>query len=369
VKRLSSILCSIWMISSVVNAANSGGKTDPAGVTTAEVRTLSERVPAGGTVQVKYLLTQPRPITSGGYGFAMDSFSVDGVSITSPLGDAAGVAVAQNGFLNLTVISPASDFGMNLDYPFITVTMDIPKSTPVGTTFPLDLTSASVQTPTGPLTFADAKPGTLTIGGSVAVRGVFPGGGLQAAGTVISVQGTGFQPGTKVATKMKTSTATFVSSTELRFVLQEAVNMDTQPIQVTNPDGSQVTFYSYLRGALVNPPSRDILKATEPVFQAQTHGVGTVPAASCGSEQHVALAIQNPNSFAVSVALTDQNTGSFSLVLLPSGGRVMDDVSALIGSSVDRQDAVSILSTAPVQMLGLCTDEAAGKVTPFLPSF
>jgi len=36
-----------------------GGTTSP---TSVEVRTLSERVPAGTTFQTKFILTQPRPI-------------------------------------------------------------------------------------------------------------------------------------------------------------------------------------------------------------------------------------------------------------------------------------------------------------------
>src|SRR5438552_757037 len=103
-----------------------GGGTGVPGVTApgaAEVRTLSERVPAAGTVQVKFLLTQPRPITSGGSAFATDGFSVLGVSLTSPLGDTAGAAVSHNGSLYVSVISPNSDFGTNLDYPFMTIAM------------------------------------------------------------------------------------------------------------------------------------------------------------------------------------------------------------------------------------------------------
>ncbi len=165
---------------SVANASGSNSPNPTSGVTCstcAEVRTLSERVPAGGTVQVKYLLTQPRPITSGGYGFSMYGFGVDGIALTSPMGDTFGTGVVSNGKLSLFVISPSSDFGTNLDYPFITLTMDIPSSTPTGSTFPLTLDAGSVQTLTGPLTFSDPKPGVLTIGGSISIRGVFPGGG------------------------------------------------------------------------------------------------------------------------------------------------------------------------------------------------
>src|SRR3954470_20109013 len=86
--------------------AATGGITAP---NSAEVRTLSETVPAGGTVQVKHLFTQPRPISSGGTGFAVDSLTIDGVALASPLGDTAGAAVLQNAMLYISVVSPNSD--------------------------------------------------------------------------------------------------------------------------------------------------------------------------------------------------------------------------------------------------------------------
>ncbi len=105
------------------NTGGTGGVT-PAG--SAEVRTLSETVPAGGTAQVKMLFTQPRPITSTGAGFQMSGYSVDGVAFFSPLGDTAGTAVLRNGKLYISAVSPNADFGTSLDYPFLMITMDVP---------------------------------------------------------------------------------------------------------------------------------------------------------------------------------------------------------------------------------------------------
>ena len=126
-----------------------GGVTAPG---TAEVRTLSEKIPAGGTVQVKHLLTQPVPISSGGPRISTYSFSVNGVSATSPLGDTAGVALFQNGSLSIAIVSPSSDYGTNLDYPFLTVAMTIPTTTSTGSTFPLNYDNATYQGPNGSIT-------------------------------------------------------------------------------------------------------------------------------------------------------------------------------------------------------------------------
>ncbi len=352
-------------------AAN--GSNGTTGVTPAnamEVRTLSEKVPAGGTVQVKFLLTQPRPIASGGSSFFMNAFSIDGVSIFSPSGQTAGAAVVNNGTLYLSVISPDSGFGTNLDYPFLTLTLDIPASAPTGSITPLQLGNAVFQGPSGPLTFSDPKPGTLTIGGSISVRGVFPGGGTQPAGTVISVRGTGFVPGTKVATKMKTSNPVYVSSTEMRFTLLETTTMDTQSIQATNPDGSQVVFFSYLRGLPLQVPSRALWQQTEPVFQAVTHALATMNVPSLANGQFVGLAVQNPTTGPAVVTFYQQRTGATANVMLAPGQRVMDDLAVLLGGAgLTAGDAITISATSAVQILGLLGDENAWTVAPFLPSF
>jgi hypothetical protein len=345
-----------------------GGITAP---TAAEVRTLSERVPAGGTVQVKYLLTQPRPITTGGPRAFTYGFSVAGVSITSPLGDAAGAALVQDGVLAISIISPNSDYGTNLDYPFLTVAMAIPSSTPLGSIYPLGFIDANFQSPTGPLTLTDPKPGTLTIGGSVSISGVFPGGGTWGAGTVISVHGIGFKPTTKISTKMRTTNAVYISPTEMHVSLIQSATLDTQPFTAINADGSQVTFYSYLRGVPLYDPSRELLRKTDPVFQSLTHGIAVVgPVATLAPGQYLALAIQNPTPGPVVVSFTHEASGTTTTVILPSGSRVMDEIGQLLGGlNVVEGDQVTVRATSGVQILGLLADDNARTITPFLPAF
>jgi hypothetical protein len=301
----------------------------------------------------------------------MGGCAIDGIALFSPLGDTAGTAVVLNGKLYLSAISPNSDFGTDLDYPFLMITMDVPASTPKGSRFPLSLSDALIFTPTGPLSLVDPKPGVLTIGGSVSVSGVFPGGGTFPAGTVITVKGTGFQPGTKLSTKMKIANTTYVSPNELRFSLQQTTTMDTQPLLVQNPDGSQVTFYSYLKGAPVRPPSRELLQTTEPIFPLLTHGsvrVGPLPAFSNG--QFMGLAVQNPTAGPVVVTFRLESTGAIGTVQLPSGGRIMDDLATLLGgASLGAGDIISVMATSGIQILGLQGDENLGTVTPFVPDF
>ena len=323
-------------------------------------------------MQIKFMLTQPRPITSMGSSFTMRGSVVGGVSIVSPLGDAAGTAVMRDGLLHISIVSPASDFGMNLDdYPFLTLTMSVPNDLAPGSAFPLSLDESTVLGPDGALDFSDSKPGTLTIGGSVSISGVFPGGGTQPAGAVIRVLGSGFNPGSKLSSKMKISNPVYISSNEMRFTLRDATRLDSQSVTVVNSDGSQATFYSYLRGNPVRTPSRALLLATDPIFASGTHGLarfGPLPSSDDGS--FTAVAVQNPGPGPVSVTFQLARTGAQSTVVLQAGDRVMDEISALLGGAVVlANDVVEVTSTSGVQILGLSANEVSGTVAPFLPEF
>jgi hypothetical protein len=156
-------------------------------------------------------------------------------------------------------------------------------------------------------------------------------------------------------------------------VLKEQTTLDAKLIQVVNGFFTQ-NYYSYLRGVLVSEPSRTLLRSVEPIFQLQTHALATSdPFASQGAGQYPAFALQNPNPGPAAVTMNlshSDGTVSTSMIVLPSGGRVMDDAAALTGAADVRQgDVFSLTSTSPIQILGMIVDEAAGSVKPFLPAF
>lgn len=346
-----------------------GGGVQPAGI--AEVRSLNETVPAGGVVQVKYSLTTPRPISGGGPRMDDWDFEVNGVGISSPLGTTAGVALSHNGTLAVEIVSPDSDYGTNLDYPFLTIAMTVPAITKPGTAFPLRMQDTLVSTPTGPVTLSNTKVGTLTVGGTVSIRGLVPGGGTWPAGTIVRVQGTGFVPGTRLTSKMKTTNPVYVSPTEMVFALTSTTTLDEQPVTASNPDGSTVTYYSYLRGVPVRAPSRALLLKADPIFQQRTRGAATLgPLPGLAPGQFTGLAIQNPSTGPVIVALYHPRTGRVATILLASGTRIMDELGALLnGASLEPGDVVQVNATSGVQILGLTGDDTAFTLKPWLPAF
>jgi hypothetical protein len=347
---------------------NGGRNPQPAGI--AEVRSLNESIPAGGTVQAKFSLTTPRPISGGGPKFQDYGFEINGIGIVSPLGTTVGVALSNNGVLSVEIISPDSDYGTNTDYPFLTIAMTVPDGSKPGQTFPLQMADTVVNTPSGPVTLSNTKVGTLTVGGSVSIHGLVPGGGTWPAGTMVRVQGTGFGPGTKFATKMKTSSAVYVSPTEAVFFLQTATTLDGQSVTMTNPDGSSATYYSYLRGVPVSQPTRSLLRKADPIFQTQTHTSAVLgPIAPAAPGEFTGLALQNPGLVPALVWLTHDRTGASKLVMLPSGGRLMDEIGAILGVDMQAGDVVRVTSATGVQILGLSGDDNTVTLRPFLPAF
>jgi hypothetical protein len=180
----------------------------------------------------------------------------------------------------------------------------------------------------------------------------------------------GFQKNTKLTTKMKTTDPVFVSPSEMEFTLQQTATLDQQPVQAINPDGSRVTYYSYMRGVLIQTPSQEILQRTEPIFPGATRITAMIDVPTrAGAAQFTAVALQNSNPGPVSVQFQLQSTGATATSLSPSGGRLMDDLAAILGTAVSPGDRVTVSSTAGIQILGIAADPDAQVLTPFLPTF
>jgi hypothetical protein len=362
------LICNL-VLSAAVLASGGGTKQNPTPANAAEVHIPSESVPPGGTLQVKFLLTEPRPVTSTGSSFYVGDFAIDGVSVWSSTGVAAGVAVVRNQYLYLQAVDPTGVLGMGTDYPFLTFTSNVPASALPGSHSTLAWNSgASLIGPNGPFLLS-SKPGTLTVGGSLNIRGVYPGGGTWPAGTVIRILGLGFSAQTRIQTPVKYSSIK-ITPQEIDLTLKEQTTLDSQSFQVVNPDGSSDTYYSYLRGAPIHPPSRSFLQTVEPAFPLKTGAVATIgPLPANAPSQYCALALQNPTGgpLVVTLQLSSQ-PGQSSMVVLPSTTRVVDELSVLLEGLVPQPgDTLRITATSPVQILGILVDEQAGTAMPVLP--
>ena len=305
---------------------------NPTPPNTIEIAVSSAAVPSGGTVQVRFSPTQPMPIGSTGTGFAMNGFEANGIAVWSPNGVACGVGLIQNGVLRFSAVDPTGILGTGADYPFLTLTLTAPAGLITGTSFAVTWTSDSwLNGPAGPMSLV-VKPGKITIGGTLSIRGVYPGGGTYPAGTTIRIPGSGFLKTSRIQTPVKYSSIS-ITSNEIDLTLKEQTTMDSQPFSVTNPDGTSATFFAYLKGVPVRAPANALLKSGEFAFPLATHAIATIPATGAlPAGQWNALAMQNPNPgpAVVTVSLQPAGEGRSATVVLPAGGRLVDTISDLL---------------------------------------
>ena len=337
----------------------------------------NEMAPPGGVVQMKLLVTEPTPISSGKPRFAYDEAVIDdvwGIQLFNPAGSVSGVALIKNANVSVNYISTSGPLGS--DYPIMTVALHVRPDAAVGSKaqFSLDASSSWILGLFGATTMKPIAPAMITVGGTISITNVVPGGGMLPAGTVVKVQGIGFQQKTQVQlSNIVASSIVVVSPNEIQITLAKATDMTGKKIQVVNPDGSQDLYYSYLRGIAMPKSVEPLLGYAVPIFASTTVTQAVfAPIAAGASSQFTGLAIQNPNhepaKVTVSLFSANQRLVSKATTIIPSGHRLMRDIFELAGAVPETGSYIQVESNQPVQMFGFLGDNAASTVTPFAPN-
>lgn len=361
--------------STSTSGSTSGGST--AGSCTVSGQQVSlhipdESVPPGGVVQMKVMVTEPTPITSGGPRFSTLSGSlVIGIHLFNPTGDVNGVAMVSGSQVSLAYMTSSGTQGS--DYPIMTVAFQMPASATIGTQsqFSLDPSSTWTLGLLGTASMKPISPATITIGGSISITDVVPGGGLLPAGTVVHIQGIGFQTGTQLQLSgFAASSINVVSSQEIQVVLAAATDMTGKKIQVVNPDGSQDTYFSYLRGIPLGQSSQSLLSSAVPIFSSMTHSQATFASAGFSStSQFSGVAVQNPSLVPATVVFTLYSADGVPLgsstVVVPSGYRMMRETSELAqGIAPPPGSYLTVVADHSIQAFGFLADNSLGTVLP-----
>jgi hypothetical protein len=344
------------------------------GLKSVSLKIPDEMAPPGGLVQMKMMVTEPTPIATGSVRFAFDSSTFDGVwgiSLFNPTGDIAGAAVVQGNQVQLRYTTTTGTSGK--DYPIMSVALAIRPDALPGqkSQFALDPKSLWLLDLFGPAALRPTNPATITVGGSVSITDVTPGGGVMQAGSVLTIHGMGFQPRTQVQVSgMKLSSIHVVSSTRVDLTLAEAVQVTGTKIQVVNPDGSQDVYFSYMRGVALGSSAQPLLAATLPIFSSRTHSQATFALERNDTGHFTGLAIQNPNADAAHITLSSYTASSVLLdrttITLPSGMKISRDVREWLPDSTQAA-YVTVTGSAPIQAFGLRADTTTGAVLPFRP--
>ncbi len=344
----------------------------------AEIRIRNETIPPDGTVQLKFVLTEPKPIMMGSKAFGLDAGMFDdvfGIALSSPGGDAFGIATYGNAQVQVQFMSPLGTLGTAADYPILTVAAHVRQDAARGATTSISLAPGSGYTdPLGQTTAFVPKPGTITVGGSLSIHDVVPGIGVAAAGSVVRVLGSGFNTGTKVSTTFAIQSFQLVSSSEIDLVVAANTAMNAQRVTLTNVDGIGDSYFSYLRGVTDGQSAEPVVASAVPVFPLLTSQRVLVAQQSAGITNSVltALAVQNPNTTSVAVSLEASSpmTGTIatSSVTLAPGHNIVRELGEFFGRSLPPATSVRVIASAPIQLVGFTADRATGALGLYNPS-
>jgi hypothetical protein len=298
---------------------------------------------------------------------------VSGIEAFNLTGDVNGVAMLNGAELHVDYITSSGTSGT--DYPIMTIALPIRKQAPVGQqiNFSLDPSSTWILGLLGKATLKPIPPAVVTVGGSISIFNVVPGGGTLAAGSVVSIRGMGFQTKTQIQlNSIKANSIRVVSPQEIQFTLEESTNMTGQKIQVVNPDGSQDTYFTYLRGTRLGQSDRALLNGAMPIFSSLLHSAALfAPMAPPSSTQFTGIAMQNPGPAAANVTVGLYSSAGTQLgsmvVALPAGNWIMKEIAELTGVAPAAGDYARLSSSAPIEAFGFLADDAAGSIAPFAP--
>ncbi len=355
------------------SGGGNGGSGSPNTTPVIALKIPDETVPPGGVAQMKFLNTEPTPISSGRPHMYYDDTVFDdvwGIQLFDSTGDLNGVAMVNGSAISMNFICRGAMQGT--DYPVMTIALHVRPNAAVGSHTSFDLASTSAFTVNSiPAILKPIPPATVKVGGSVSITNVVPGGGLLPAGSTVKVQGLGFQPGTQMQLSgIPSQSIAVISPTEIDITLAKATDITGKKIQVVNPDGSQDTYYSYMRGVNLGASNWPLLSNAIPIFSSVTHSQAAFTSiAPALPSQFGGLALQNPSLVDANVKIwlfsaTNIILGS-STISVPPGYRLMREVSELTGAAPVPGSFVVVTSDQPLQVFGFMADNAAGTITPF----
>lgn len=345
-------------------------------------------VPPGGIFQYQLLLTEPKPIGNSSTRPIMPKGPdgpVRGVAVNDSTGQAVGIAVINGTDISISVDSPNASLGTDVDYPLLVLTAPVLSTAAIGSTFPVALDATSLFFDgSNQYTILENNPGTLTIGGTMSITDVVPGGGVINPGDTLKILGIGFDATTKIQmNNVNTLTQTFVSPSEIdvtmgSFCVPESVNCTPAPTLRLDGDRVRainatetVTYYSYDRTADPGGSKNTLVQLVHPMFSQQFFLVGSFPF-TAGGTQFTGIALQNPNltsDATVQIELLDSAGNSLVtpvVELVPKRTELVRDLAELFPSIPAGTTTIraTVTTGPPVKMLGMVGDTSTNAVVP-----
>jgi IPT/TIG domain-containing protein len=344
-----------------------------------ELTIPNETVPAGGMLQLKVQITEPKPISKGGQRSKFQSpllGSPQGIALFSVGGDASGTAVLSKGAAQFSLNSPLFTMGDVIDYPILTIAIPVKPTAQIGRTAPLvlDPSLATWIDPTGqnyPVVLTD---GLLTVGGTLSISNIVPGGGVVPAGTKIAIMGMGFPSDAVVqVNEAIIATQTYVSPNEIDVTLTTDTNMTSKRIRVTNKSTNEkATYYSYQRTTAMGKSKHALVASTVPLFAQSTWTLAYFRPV-LNASQFSGLALENPTAKPVKISMqlfaaNGTLLKRHNIKLLPNKRFTRDLAELFVGVVPASGTSLKVTADAPISMLGLLGDDVLGTMDPVDPS-
>jgi archaellin len=266
--------------------------------------------------------------------------------------------------------------GTNIDYPILTIAMPVKPTAQVGRTVPLvlDPSTANWIDQNGqnyPVLLTD---GLLTVGGTLSISNIVPGGGVVPAGTKIAIIGMGFPPDAVVQVNDAIiATHTFVSPNEIDVTLKADTNMTSKRIRVINKSTNEkATYYSYQRTTAMGKSRHPLVASTVPLFAQSTWTLAYFRPV-LNASQFSGLALENPTMRAVNVSMqlfaaNGALLKQHNIKLQPNKRYTRDLQEVFVGVVPGTGTSLKVTAAAPISMLGLLGDDVLGTVDPVDPS-
>lgn len=307
----------------------------------------NETAPPGGTVQLKFFLSQPSLITSGELAMDLDPSvfaSVTAVWAFSANGDAAGVAQVQGLHVDVHFASLNGGIGRLSQVPIVVVTATVLPNVTAGqtTSVTADASGSPWLDLLGQAYSVSVVAGTVTVGGALSISSITPGGGVLPSGTAIAIQGTGFSSGATAEIDGASVASVQVTGAQtMSLILGGPTELTGKRISITNPDGSEVDAFAFVPQTAVSAPGT-LADGALPILPLETYTAATVYGAAF-------ISIWNPGAAAVQLVLdTIDSLGEFDgeqSFAIPAAG------SLLLPAPADFRKGALVIASAPVQMV------------------
>lgn len=323
----------------------------------------NETAPAGSFAQFKISLTSPALVESGALSMDFDPTvfgNIVNVAVFSATGDAIGYANVSEQHVDAHFSSATAAIGQLPNLPVFVVSIPVLPGLAAGKTTAVTVNPSGSpwNNASGAAYSVTANAGSFTVGQSVAVQNVTPGGGVIPTGRVLQINGAGFDPDTTASIDdVSISSTQYISPEQLAVTLGAQTEMTGKHVRVTGSSGTAVNFYPSLPSASGDlPAGLTGLPGVQPLVPLAAYTTANVYNNLIGQGDITDfLALLNPNSTPVTVALQGVNLGSLPApvinrtLIIPAGTLFYFNATNLIDAAGERQ--LWIMASAPVRIL------------------